>query len=111
MSVDEKIYASCIFDENGAIFGPEVLNVRFGDGPYTHPAGTFIRRDCARAEDFCQLARAESPECVHLPQSVLGGGIALEENRILPGSGFNMRHTAGVAQNERGMSNRSRNFA
>ena len=45
------------------------------------------------ADDFRQFSRSQAAERVHLPHSILGRDVALQENRVLPGCRGDVRHT------------------
>ena len=49
------------------------------------------------AEDLCQVAIRVAPECVHLPQAVLRGHVALREKQVVLRGSFNVRHAVRVA--------------
>ena len=48
------------------------------------------------AKDLGQVTGCEAAEDIHLPQSVLGSDVALQEDCILPGGCFNVRNATRI---------------
>src|SRR6478672_4475484 len=86
MCVDKEIDAASVFGEHGALVFGQMRNVRLGNGLHAHAAGEPVGGKRAGSEYLGQRASAESAQSIHLPQSILGCDITLQENGILPGS-------------------------
>src|SRR5260221_549229 len=76
-----------------------------GEGMENSRCGSFARiglplavRDPATAQAFEPGSGWGPAQAIQLPQATLGHCIALQENRVLPGSGLNVRTAFGIAR-------------
>ena len=97
MRLDEAVDASGIGSQNRAVGGGEKRGLHFGNAPHAEAAGVAVGFEELGAEDFRQLAGGETARDVHLPEPVLRGDIALDEERIFDRGGRDMRDSERVA--------------
>jgi len=111
MSVDEIIDAARIFHEEGALIPGQILQVLFGNLTDAHAARAFVGGESDAPKNLGELAGGKATDDIHLPQSVLGRHISLQENGILPRGGFDMWNAAGVALDDSWTADRCADFA
>ena len=97
MRIDEMIHAARVFHHHGALLRWKQFHVMIGDCFHAHAPGALVYSKRRRSEDFGKITGGKTPDAIHLPQSVLGGNVALQENGILPRSGYDMGHATSVA--------------
>ncbi len=111
MRVDKIIHSPRVLHHDGAFLRPQPRHIGLRDGPHSHPAGKLISEQRASSKDFGQLTGSESPQTIHLPQSILGSYETLQKNSILPGRCFNVRNTPNIPLNDCGFLDRRYDFA
>ena len=105
-----EVDATRIGGEHGAIRGRHAPFGRLRDARQTQAARFFIELDRLLAGDLRQFAGCQPAQCVHLPHPVLRGRVALQENRVLPRSGIDVRHPQCIARDGRLGGNRRRDL-
>ncbi len=98
MGVDEVIHAARKGCQDGSLLGHEGSFLRLCDAAQVHAAGFAIRLERGLAYDLRQFSGRAAAQSVHLPQPILGHRVALQENRVFPRSGLNVRDALGIAR-------------
>ncbi len=97
MGSDEGIDASSVVIEESAVAFTQRCDDLFGLGAHLEQALNAVVVDETFAEDFGDLSGDVAPGHVHLPETVLGGDVALGGEEVVEIGGLDMRDSVLVA--------------